>query len=185
MAGLTLSTHSCLAPGRVRVCEAEKWSTDAHTTRTPQQVAVHSGLPEQVWCGSGWRIRGRAVSATAAALPPGPARHRAAHSGDPEIRPWPATGALSPSPWWKLPLLLSAMFLHLPSPPSPGSLHLSAPRLLPLDDEGRCDGRDGGVSGHLVMHLLLLDTDTSTTCKEEVKRQGGWEEGAKKENGKE
>lgn len=115
------------------------------------------------------RIRGRAVSATAAAPPPEPARHRAGRSGDSEIHPLPVIAALFLSPWCQLPLLLSAMF-HPPSPPSPGSLHPSAPRLLPLeDDDGKYDGYDAGVLGRLVMHLLLLDTDTSITWKEEVK----------------
>lgn len=127
-----------------------------------------SELPEQVWRVREWRIRGRAVSATAAARPPEPARDHAGRSGDPEFHPLPAIVALFLSPWCQLPLLLSAMF-HPPSPPSPGSLHPSAP-LLPLedddDDDGRYDGYDAGVLEHQVMHLLLLDTDTSITRKE-------------------
>lgn len=83
----------------------------------------------------------------------------------------PVSVAVFLSPWCQLPLLLSAMF-HPPSPPSPGSLHPSAPRLLPLDDDGRYDGHDGGGLGHLVTHLLLLDTDTSIMCKGQEKKMG-------------
>ena len=82
----------------------------------------------------------------------------------------PVSVAVFLSPWCQLPLLLSAMF-HPPSPPSPGSLHPSAPRLLPLDDDGRYDGHDGGGLGHLVTHLLLLDTDTSIMCKGQEKKR--------------
>lgn len=129
-------------------------------------TAVHSELPEQVWCVSEWRIRGHVESATAAALPPEPARHRAGHRGDREILPSPV---IAPSlfPSCLCPLLLSSMFPP-PSPPSLGSLHPSA--LWLPGGGGRCDG---GVLGHLVMPLPLLDTDTSISRNKEGMRKKG------------
>lgn len=168
MVRLTLTTHLSPLKPRVRFQRQSRhcWWTDAHATWALQLVAVRSELPEQVWCVSEWRIRGRAVSATAAAPPPEPTRRRGGRSGVSEIRPLAAIAVDFLSPWFQLPLLLSAMF-HPLSPPSPESLHPSAPQLLPLDDDGRYDGYDGEVLGHLVMPLLLLDTYTSTTFKEE------------------
>ena len=75
---------------------------------------------------------------------------------------------------------------HLPSPPlpvplsppSPRSLHPSALWLLPLGADGR---GVVGVLGHLVMPLLLLDTDTSIVRKEEEEEE---EEEEEKSDGK-
>lgn len=126
-----------------------------------------SELPGEAWCVCEWRIRERVESGTAAARPPVPVRHPAGRNGDQEIRPSPVSApVLSPRCWALLPL--SSKF----PPPSPGSLHPSALWLFPLGAEGRCVG---GVLGHLVMPLPLLDIDTSIV-REEVEEEQKEEE---------
>lgn len=117
-------------------------------------------------------IHERVESEIADAPPPEPAPLPGGHCGDRESRPSPVTVPFL-SPWFQHSLHLSSRFL----PPYPGSLHPSpgyflpsALWLLPFGDAGR---GDGGVLGHLVMPLPLLDTDTSTVRMEGKKCEEG------------